>query len=224
MFYNKRVMRDFFESDIECPGRKWGGRRENAGRKRTCLKKVPFNRRINENVLAILKNYANLHGITETEALESAILLQANIDKMKGNNIMKIAIPTENEKLCSHFGHCESFTFAEVNPETKEILNIETRVPEEGISCQSANWISEQGANIILAGGMGARPLEIFSRNGVQVISGCPELPIKELITSYLDASLVRGENACGGEHSHCGGHHHGHHGGHHGHCHHHGE
>ena len=224
MFYNKRVMRDFFESDIECPGRKWGGRRENAGRKRTCLKKVPFNRRINENVLAILKNYANLHGITETEALESAILLQANIDKMKGNNIMKIAIPTENEKLCSHFGHCESFTFAEVNPETKEILNIETRVPEEGISCQSANWISEQGANIILAGGMGARPLEIFSRNGVQVISGCPELLIKELITSYLDSSLVRGENACGGEHSHCGGHHHGHHGGHHGHCHHHGE
>lgn len=224
MFYNKRVMRDFFESDIECPGRKWGGRRENAGRKRTCLKKVPFNRRINENVLAILKNYANSHGITETEALESAILLQANIDKMKGNNIMKIAIPTENEKLCSHFGHCESFTFAEVNPETKEILNIETRVPEEGISCQSANWISEQGANIILAGGMGARPLEIFSRNGVQVISGCPELPIKELITSYLDSSLVRGENACGGEHSHCGGHHHGHHGGHHGHCHHHGE
>lgn len=224
MFYNKRVMRDFFESDIECLGRKWGGRRENAGRKRTCLKKVPFNRRINENVLAILKNYANLHGITETEALESAILLQANIDKMKGNNIMKIAIPTENEKLCSHFGHCESFTFAEVNPETKEILNIETRVPEEGISCQSANWISEQGANIILAGGMGARPLEIFSRNGVQVISGCPELPIKELITSYLDSSLVRGENACGGEHSHCGGHHHGHHGGHHGHCHHHGE
>ena len=224
MFYNKRVMRDFFESDIECPGRKWGGRRENAGRKRTCLKKVPFNRRINENVLAILKNYANLHGITETEALESAILLQANIDKMKGNNIMKIAIPTENEKLCSQFGHCESFTFAEVNPETKEILNIETRVPEEGISCQSANWISEQGANIILAGGMGARPLEIFSRNGVQVISGCPELPIKELITSYLDSSLVRGENACGGEHSHCGGHHHGHHGGHHGHCHHHGE
>lgn len=224
MFYNKRVMRDFFESDLECSVRKWGGRRENAGRKRTCLKKVPFNRRINENVLAILKNYANLHGITETEALESAILLQANIDKMKGNNIMKIAIPTENEKLCSHFGHCESFTFAEVNPETKEILNIETRVPEEGISCQSANWISEQGANIILAGGMGARPLEIFSRNGVQVISGCPELPIKELITSYLDSSLVRGENACGGEHSHCGGHHHGHHGGHHGHCHHHGE
>ena len=196
----------------ECQRGKWGGRRHNAGRKRTCIKKVPFNRRINENILNILKRYANMHNITETEALESAILLQTNIEKMRGNEIMKIAIPTENGKLCSHFGHCESFTFVEVNPETKEILNTETRVPEEGISCQSANWISEQGANIVLAGGMGGRPLNIFNRNGVQVVSGCPELSITDLVTQYLDSSLVTGENTCGGEHSHCGGHHHHHH------------
>ena len=202
----------------DCPNKNWGGRRDNAGRKRTCSKKVPFNRRINENILNILREFAQSHNMTETEALESAILLQTNIDKQKGNKTMKIVIPTEDEKLCSHFGHCESFTFVDVNPETKEILNIETKVPEEGISCQSASWISEQGANIILAGGMGGRPLNIFSQNGVTVVSGCPELPIRELVTQYLDSSLVTGENSCGGEHSHCGGHHHEHH-----HCHHHG-
>ena len=205
---------------IDCPNKNWGGRRDNAGRKRTCSKKVPFNRRINENILNILREFAKSHNITETEALESAILLQSNIDKKKGNKIMKIVIPTENEKLCSHFGHCESFTFVDVNPETKEILNIETKVPEEGISCQSASWISEQGANIVLAGGMGGRPLGILSQNGVTVVSGCPELPIEELVRQYLDSSLTTGENSCGGEHSHCGGHEHGH--GHH-HCHHHG-
>lgn len=202
----------------DCPNKNWGGRRDNAGRKRTCTKKVPFNRRINENILNILREFAQSHNMTETEALESAILLQSNIDKQKGNKTMKIVIPTEDEKLCSHFGHCESFTFVDVNPETKEILNIETKVPEEGISCQSASWISEQGANIILAGGMGGRPLNIFSQNGVTVVSGCPELPIKELVAQYLDSSLITGENSCGGEHSHCGGHHHEHH-----HCHHHG-
>lgn len=195
-----------------------GGKRCNAGRKRTCLKKIPFNRRINENILNILKEYAALHNITETEALESAILLQSNIDKMKGNKNMRIVIPTENDKLCSHFGHCESFTFVDVNPETREILNIETRVPEEGISCQSAGWISEQGTNIVLAGGMGGRPMDIFTRNGVQVVTGCPELPVKELVAEYLDGVLATGENACGGEHSHCGGHGHEHH-----HCHNHG-
>ena len=150
----------------------WGGKREYAGRKRTCRKKVPFNRRINEDVLNILKEYAQRHNITETEALESAIILQTNIEKLKGDKIMKIVIPSANEKLCGHFGHCEYFTFVEINPETKEIINIEKKVPEEGISCQSASWIATQGANIILAGGMGGRPMAIFAQNGVKVIAG----------------------------------------------------
>ena len=199
-----------------CPKGNWGGKRLNAGRKRTCIKKVPYNRRINENILNILKAYANSHNMTETEALESAILLQSNIDKLKGDKIMKIAIPTENGKLCSHFGHCESFTFAEVNPETKEILNIENKVPEEGISCQSAGWISEQGANIVLAGGMGGRPLAIFNQNGVKVVTGCPELEVEEVVNAYLNSTLTTGEYSCGGEHSHCHNHehHHCHHGG----------
>lgn len=200
-----------------CEKSKWGGKRAMAGRKKTCLKKVPFNRRINENILNILHEYAQNHNITDTEALESAILLQSNIDKLKGDKIMKICIPTAEGKLCGHFGHCESFTFAEINPETGEILSIEEKVPEEGISCQSAYWISEQGVSKILAGGMGGRPMMIFAQNGVEVVAGCPELPIKEILNNYMSHTLVAGENACGGEghdHQHC--HHHEHH-----HCHH---
>ena len=44
----------------------WGGKRECAGRKKTCRKKVPFNRRINEDVLNILREYAQSHNMTET--------------------------------------------------------------------------------------------------------------------------------------------------------------
>lgn len=190
----------------------WGGKREYAGRKRTCRKKVPFNRRINEDVLNILKEYAQKHNITETEALESAIILQTNIEKLKGDKIMKIVIPSADEKLCGHFGHCEYFTFVEINPETKEIINIEKKVPEEGISCQSASWIATQGANIILAGGMGGRPMAIFAQNGVKVIAGCPELEIETVVNQFLNDSLALGENSCGGEHHHCHGHNHGEH------------
>ncbi|MBP3924030.1 NifB/NifX family molybdenum-iron cluster-binding protein [bacterium] len=132
---------------------------------------------------------------------------------------MKICIPTSEGKLCGHFGHCESFTFAEVNPDTKEILNIEERVPEEGISCQSAGWISEQGVSKVLAGGMGGRPLMMFAQNGIEVVAGCPELPVREIVEKYLSNTLETGENACGGEghdHHHCHGHHgEGHHCGH---------
>ena len=191
----------------------WGGKRKSAGRKKTCQNKVPFNRRINENILNILRDYARRHNLTDTEALESAILLQTNLEKLKGDMIMKICIPTSEGKLCGHFGHCDSFTFAEINPEIKEILNIEEKVPEEGISCQSAAWISEQGVSKVLAGGMGGRPLMMFAQNGIEVVAGCPELPIKELLEKYLSNTLETGENACGGEgadHHHCHGHHHG--------------
>ena len=193
----------------------WGGKREFAGRKKTCRKKIPFNRRINEDVLNILKEYAQNHNMTETEALESAIILQSNIEKSKGDKIMKIVIPSAENKLCGHFGHCEYFTFVEVNPETKEILSIEKKVPEEGISCQSANWIATQGANVVLAGGMGGRPMAIFAQNGVKIVAGCQELEIETVVNQYMNNTLSVGENACGGEHHHCHGHNHGEH-----HCH----
>ena len=128
---------------------------------------------------------------------------------------MKICIPTSEGKLCGHFGHCDSFTFAEINPETNEILSIEERVPEEGISCQSASWISEQGVSKVLAGGMGGRPMMMFAMNGVEVVAGCPELPIREVLEKYMANSLETGENACGGEghdHAHCHHHSEGHH------------
>ena len=64
---------------------------------------------------------------------------------------MKIAIPTADGKLCPHFGHCEAFTFAEIDEATKEIKTIEQKIPEEGISCQSAAWIAEQGAHMARA-------------------------------------------------------------------------
>lgn len=124
---------------------------------------------------------------------------------------MKICIPTSAGKLCGHFGHCDTFTIAEVDLETHTILSIEEKIPEEGISCHSAPWIAEQGVSKILAGGMGARPMMMLTQYGVEVIAGCPELPINEILENFMTNSLKTGQNTCGGEghdHSHC--HHHG--------------
>lgn len=129
---------------------------------------------------------------------------------------MKIVIPSADGKLCSHFGHCEYFTFVDINQETRQILSIEKVIPEGGVSCQSAYWLTEQGANLVIAGGMGGRPLNIFAENGITVITGCPELEIKEIIQDYLEDRLVEGENVCAGGHHNCHGHGEGHCGHHH--------
>ena len=129
---------------------------------------------------------------------------------------MKIAIPTANGKLCSHFGHCESFTFVDVDLNKKEITEIINDVPDGGVTCQCATWVVSKGTNLLLAGGIGGNPANVFMQNGVEVIAGCPEMEIKELVCAYLNNSLTRGENSCGhgsghschGDgHHHCGGH-----------------
>ena len=121
---------------------------------------------------------------------------------------MKIAIPTSEGKLCAHFGHCETISFAEIDLNTKEILSLITDAPTEGISCQSASWIAQQGASLVLAGGMGGRPLMMFEQLGVDVITGCPELDIKEILSLFLNNELIPGDNSCGHDANHiCHGH-----------------
>ena len=131
---------------------------------------------------------------------------------------MKIAIPTADKKLCAHFGHCEIFSFAEVNEETNEITKLYTDAPEGGVSCQSAGWLAGQSVDVVLAGGMGERPMMVLEQSGIKVITGCPELPIQEVVELYLKNELKTGENSCGhddhhnchgghGEHHHCGHH-----------------
>ena len=121
-------------------------------------------------------------------------------------NKIVLVIPTQDNKLCSHFGHCETFSFVDVDLDKKEIIKIEQKAPIEGVSCQCASWVADQGANIVLAGGIGARPMQMLISSGLKIISGCPELPIKELVKEYLNSTLEFGENSCSsdGEHHHC--------------------
>ena len=135
---------------------------------------------------------------------------------------MKIAVPTTDGKLCTHFGHCETFSFVEVDDENKKILSIEILAPEGGVSCQSAGWVATQGIDMLLAGGMGQRPLSIFLEQDVQVVLGCPELEVQEVVKQYLEGVLESGENSCGHGENHVCGSHEGHHCGGHGETHHH--
>lgn len=49
---------------------------------------------------------------------------------------MKIAVPTRNEMVDSHFGHCESFTIFTIDKENKNILSKESLSSPEGCGCK----------------------------------------------------------------------------------------
>ncbi|MEN8126964.1 MAG: NifB/NifX family molybdenum-iron cluster-binding protein [Planctomycetota bacterium] len=110
---------------------------------------------------------------------------------------MKIAIPLAQEKLALHFGHCEQFAIIEVNEETKEITNRTDATPPAHEPGVLPKWLHEEGANIIIAGGMGQRAQQLFTQNDIQVIVGASSSDPEELVGAYLQGSLETGSNIC---------------------------
>ncbi len=120
---------------------------------------------------------------------------------------MKIAIPTANEKLCQHFGHCEKFVFIEIDEATKTIISKEAKEGPEHAPGILPPWVAEQGATLVLAGGMGGHAQQIFTANGIKVIAGCPSEDPEKVVTDYLNGTLVIGVNGCDHGNGGCGGH-----------------
>jgi predicted Fe-Mo cluster-binding NifX family protein len=58
-------------------------------------------------------------------------------------------------------------------------------------------WLAEQGANTIIAGGMGVRAQALFTENGIAVVVGAPSETPEILAKAFLAGSLETGTNAC---------------------------
>ena len=108
---------------------------------------------------------------------------------------MKFAIPLAEGKLTAHFGHCQEFALVEV--EGNVIKNKETLVPPPHEPGVLPKWLHDQGANVIIAGGMGARALDLFAQNDIKVIVGASALTPEELVKQHLDNTLQTGGNVC---------------------------
>lgn len=110
---------------------------------------------------------------------------------------MKIAIPVANEKLCMHFGHCETFAVLAVDPQTKKILSRENLVPPPHEPGVLPAWLGEQKVNVIIAGGMGQRAQQLFTAQNIAVVVGAPSDTPEKLAESFLAGTLQSGVNAC---------------------------
>ncbi len=110
---------------------------------------------------------------------------------------MRIAIPLADGKLAMHFGHCEKFSLVDVDAETKAILKKEEVVPPPHEPGLLPRWLGELHTDVILAGGMGQRALQLFAQNGVKVVVGAPAESPEDLVSAYLNETLQTGGNVC---------------------------
>jgi predicted Fe-Mo cluster-binding NifX family protein len=100
-------------------------------------------------------------------------------------------------RLASHFGHCEEFALLDVDREHNRIRAVGTLEPPAHQPGVLPPWLAEQGAELVIAGGMGLRAQELFRAHGIEVIVGAPVLDAGALVTAYLEGTLETGDNAC---------------------------
>ena len=110
---------------------------------------------------------------------------------------MRIAIPVANGKLAMHFGHCEEFSLIDVDAEAKKITGRETVPAPEHQPGLLPPWLAEQGADVIIAGGMGMRAQQLFAEQNIEVIVGAPAEDAEAIATAYLAGTLETGGNIC---------------------------
>lgn len=110
---------------------------------------------------------------------------------------MKIAIPLANGRLSTHFGHCEEFAMVEVDVEEKKILDTEILTSPPHTPGALPAFLSEKGADVIIAGGMGQRAQQLFAQNNITVAIGAAMDTPEQIVSDYLGGSLQTGENIC---------------------------
>ncbi len=109
-----------------------------------------------------------------------------------------IAIPMEDGNLCSHFGHCQTFAFVEV--ENGKIVHIKEEVPPEHVPGLYPKWVAGFGATDVIAGGMGQKAVMLFNEQNINVFVGAPITDAKTLVESFLDKTLSFTANYCSQE------------------------
>lgn len=109
---------------------------------------------------------------------------------------MKFAVPTNEGKLCAHFGHCEAFALIDTDA-TGKVINETYITPPPHEPGLLPPWLSQQGVNCIIAGGMGSRAKELFAAQGVNVVTGAQGEEPRAIVENYLKGTLQTGVNTC---------------------------
>ena len=130
---------------------------------------------------------------------------------------MLIAIPSDSSEgldstISEHFGHCGAFTIVEVSgSEIGEVTILPNGGHEEGGCMAPVQLLKEKGVEILLAGGMGQRPLAGFKEVGIAVHSKSDAQTVGEAVELFIGGGCPAFDETqtCGGGGGECGGHHH---------------
>lgn len=114
---------------------------------------------------------------------------------------MKIAIASEGTRVSEHFGHCEGYTLFDV---VDGVVGSSQFVQSPGHKPGYLPiFLRDAGAEVMIAGGMGAAAQELFRENNIEVYVGVSG-DLVEAAKSFAKGELVSSGSVCS-EHAHEG-------------------
>ena len=119
------------------------------------------------------------------------------------DNVLKIAVPTVDNHVDDHFGHCDHYTIFEIRD--KKIVGEETLPAGEGCGCKSniASVLREKGVTILLAGNMGDGAKNVLEAQQIRVVRGCKG-DIRQLVNDFLSGKVCDSGVGCAGHEGGC--------------------
>jgi predicted Fe-Mo cluster-binding NifX family protein len=122
-------------------------------------------------------------------------------------NTTLVAIPSTNPggleaPLGAHFGHCDLYTLVKIaEGKVMEVATLPNVPHQQGGCMAPVNHLAQNGVKVLIAGGMGMRPLMGFNQVGIDVLYGNGAQTVGEAVQALLLGKLPRftTEFTCGG-------------------------
>lgn len=113
---------------------------------------------------------------------------------------MKIVVPTRENVVDDHFGHCAEYTIYTID-ESNNIIAKDKLPSPQGCGCKSniASVLQGIGVGVMLAGNMGGGALNVLTNHNIKVLRGCSG-DTDKLVESYLSGGISDSGESC---HSH---------------------
>lgn len=119
----------------------------------------------------------------------------------------RIAIPSMapgglDGERSGHFGHCDVFTFVDVEDgEIKEVTTIPNQSHVQGGCMVPVNLLASHNVKALIVGGIGIRPLMGFRQVGVDVYHDASRPRIRPVVEDLINGTLpmISDDQVCGG-------------------------
>ncbi|MCA1986059.1 MAG: NifB/NifX family molybdenum-iron cluster-binding protein [Desulfovibrio sp.] len=120
---------------------------------------------------------------------------------------IRIAIPSAmpgglDAAVGEHFGHCDIYTIVTAQDGTVQAVETLENVPHVQGGCMApVKHLANNGVQVLIAGGMGMRPLMGFQQVGIAVYHGAGAPSVGHAVQALLEGGLRQfaPEFTCGG-------------------------